>query len=244
MTNILKTIPFVLVSAFCLTACNDNDEDDVKTNDTISDNYESLLSGNKCWTMMSKMVLAPEYGDVYSLSEIRLEHDTVIDGIPFKRKEYRTWTVGEQKPEEWTLSHEYIGQKDGKVYLFSQKSYSYLESPCLVMDFSADVNSVVTVGNHARDGLKDSYTVTSVSNEVPSGSEENTARRSLHVQSSSPSREDVWIEGVGSLQFGLSLTVPVPGAIQHLYNCVDGDKVLYRYEDVPSIIRGDLDKPQ
>ena len=200
---------------------------------TAQETDMSLLSGDKVWTMQYKGVLPPEYGDVYTFVETRLEGDTIIDGIHFKRKYRRIWRLGEEKPDVWTPLSEYLGQDGGKVYLCSREFYnSPLGSPQLIMDFSAEVGDDVYIGTPESN---ESYTVTDVSNMVIYDSDDKSTRRCLHVKYGVTIITDEWIEGIGSLLFGVSTTSPGAGAFTHLYRCVDGDKLLYQWDTIVGI---------
>ena len=141
---------------------------------------QSLLSGNKVWTLEIKDVLPSEYGDVYWYEETRLDGDTIIDGIHFKRKYIRIWKLGEAKPDVWTPLSEYLGQDGDKVYLCSREFYnSPLGAPQLIMDFSAKPGDNVYIGT-SESG--ESYTVTDISNMVISDFDDKSTRRCLHVR--------------------------------------------------------------
>ena len=194
---------------------------------------QSLLSGNKVWTLEIKGVLPSEYGDVYWYEETRLDGDTIIDGIHFKRKYIRIWKLGEAKPDVWTPLSEYLGQDGDKVYLCSREFYnSPLGAPQLIMDFSAKPGDNVYIGT-SESG--ESYTVTDISNMVISDFDDKSTRRCLHVRYATTTLTDEWIEGIGSLLFGVSTTSPGVGAFTHLYRCVDGDRLFYQWDTIDAI---------
>ena len=197
--------------------------------------YESLLEGDRCWTMQYKSVLSPERDGVMSFEEVRLNGDTVIGGILFKQKISRSWLHGCEKPTDWTASHEYLGQEGGKVYLFSNIPYYEMTEPRLIMDFSANAGDIIEVGLQS---IRFSYAVTSSDYAVLQDCDDHTPRRCLYVRSTEGGVTDKWIEGIGSAQFGISSTIPSDGTMVCLYSCSNNGIVTYKTDgDVPSGIR-------
>ena len=81
----------------------------------------------------------------------------------------------------------------------------------------------------------ESYTVTDISNMVISDFDDKSTRRCLHVRYATTTLTDEWIEGIGSLLFGVSTTSPGVGAFTHLYRCVDGDRLFYQWDTIDAI---------
>lgn len=199
----------------------------------------SLLRPGLSWTMLYEYVIPLNYGPMYSYEEIKLEGDTLIDGIPFKRKHHRGWYAGEPKPQEWKVSNEFLGQSGGKVYLYFLSSRNRQTHPVMNMDFTASVGDVISISDLIYpDDTTFDYTVKAVYDTLfVNGSDDNTARRCLEVRNEEEYEHDVWIEGIGSLHCGVLSTIPFTGSIYHLYRCTEGDRILYQYEHTPTAIR-------
>jgi len=155
---------------------------------------KTMLSEGKCWTMSYKTVLPAEYGDLYSLKETIIKGDTIVNGIHFFRQYERLWKhwKGEQRPEEWTVTNKYVGEDGGKVYLCDGTE----ESIRVIMDFSLDEKSLFPqYGEYGP-------FVTAVSDTILANSTDNVPRKCMHL-SIENIEVDLWVEGVGSLFYGL-----------------------------------------
>lgn len=203
------------------------------------DEFESLLSESKVWTMMIKPTLNPNvYGDLRYIKEMKLVGDTVINGIHFMRKYERQCILGEEMPTAWSATNEYLGQDECKIYQYS----NWTKNMILDMDLSLKIGDKVSYYN-----LLDIYddhevlfdlVVTAVSDTILNSSTDQVRRRCMYVQvEDTPSITDVWIEGIGSMQNGISgvyLTLAT-GAFVNMTECIDGDTVLYQSEPLLDI---------
>jgi len=181
--------------------------------------YKPLLSEGKCWTMSYKAVLPAEYGDLYSFKETMLKGDTIINGIHYLRQYERLWELwkGEQRPEEWIVTNKYVGEDEGKVY----QCDGTVESKRTIMDFSLDEK-----GLFPQYGEYGPF-VTTVSDTILANSTDKVPRKCMHL-SIENIEVDVWVEGVGSLLYGLDgLDLWRIGAISTLEKCVDSENILY-----------------
>lgn len=190
--------------------------------------YESLLSESKVWTMMQKPSVNPEvYGDLCYIIETKLVGDTIINGIHFMQKYERKCKQGDEMPATWTATHEYLGQDGGKIFLYSRKT----EIMILDMDFSLEVGD--KIGSYDLSICSDlnfSFEVTDVSDIVLANSTDQVSRSCVYVQvEENPSTTDIWIEGIGSMQYGISgvWQTLASGSFDQLIKCTDGDTILY-----------------
>ena len=177
--------------------------------------YESLLSEGKTWTMSYR---SPYQEGKVSYVESKLEGDTIIGNVTFKRKYDRDWKQGDATPHEWKATDYYVGEDGGKVYYYFK---ALNDEPQLLMDFSAQVDDVIPV---QIEGMPSSIKVVNVNNTIFGSSTDQTLRRCLDVKDTWHDRSDTWIEGIGSMAFGIEnyfmnmLTGGIPMLIKCQYN--------------------------
>ena len=203
--------------------------------------YESLLSESKVWTMMIKPSVNPEeYGDLRYINEIRLDGDTIINEMHFMQKYERQCKQGEEMPTEWSATKEYLGQDGSKVYLYS----SITDKMILDMDFSLKDDDILECYDlSSNSDLLYNNVVTAVSDTVFDCSTDKVHCKCVYVHVDGwsldhPLFTDVWVEGIGSLNYGISgvwRTMSV-GAYVKMIKCTDGDTVTYQ-NDIPLGIR-------
>ena len=190
--------------------------------------YNSFLTEGKVWTMVYKGVIAPWYGDKYAFKEMKLMGDTVINEIHFKEIFARIYSYGEPIPEKWTSEDMFLGEEGGKVYVRWKDSdrqgqamdFSMQEGE--TQDFYTGIDSRI-VPIHVQ-AIKDSVM-------------NNTVRKCFYVGvPGEPFADDVWIEGIGSLRWGILGVVlefsGLSGAEPQLYECRQGNEVLYQNVDM------------
>lgn len=221
----IKIIALLLMSLFDILAVG------------AQEDYETLLSESKVWTMMIKPSVNSEvYGDLCYINETKLVGDTVINGINFKQKYERQCKQGEEMPAEWSATKEFLGQDGSKVYLFS----SFTNKMILDTDISLQVGD--KLGCYDLSFYRDllfNYMVTVVSDTVLDCSTDKVRRKCVYVYVENrppnhPLFTDVWIEGVGSQNYGISgvwRTMTV-GAYVNMIKCTEGDAVIYQ-KDLP-----------
>lgn len=191
------------------------------------EDYLSLLSGDRVWTMKYDIVSYP-VGAV-RFSETILRGDTVINGIKYMQMWYRDWAEGESKPEQWRTKNNFLGQENGKLYLWHDSVIEpYSE---LIMDFSATAGDIVKVRDHYIVESVE-YLVESVSDTIIRNSDDASMRRCLYLQGVRYKANELWIEGVGSLKYGIEGDMLLTGGSRPtLIKCSDGGKVLYQHSD-------------
>lgn len=189
--------------------------------------YDSVVSESRLWTMDMKMRLDPKEYNINWETEMKLAGDTIINGIHFMRRYYRDWQKGEEKPERWITTNEYVGQDGSKVYIYDD----LFKTMKLDMDFSLNDGDKIVVYDEEPNNVF-YFVVTAASDTILERSTDRTPRRCLHVQMEQfPDVTDVWIEGIGSLTYAVSGVMQffaTGGADFKLTKCTDGDAVLYQ----------------
>ena len=196
--------------------------------------YESLLSESKLWTMRYHLSLAPDAGDIYHFFEYRLAEESIINGIPFKRVQARNSDDEGEYPDEWEDAFFSIGQDDGKVYM----KYNDDDNIFAVMDFSLKKGDTFVLAETPDPYSQMNFYVTEVTDTVLVNSTDKTPRKCLHLKVfHMTGRDEVWIEGIGSLYGGLEGVAMYHylGSFPNLMSCTDGDQMLYEYSDPSGI---------
>ena len=200
------------------------------------EDYESLLSESKVWTMAYKAVVNPEeYGDVYRFVETKLVGDTIINDIHFKQKYRRERILGQEDNPQWYATDEYLGQDGGKVYQYSDRNKMMVED----MDMSLNLGDK-TLCYYQYDDEKDMpfcFVATVVSDTILNNTDEIKPRKCVYVQLEDyPADTDMWIDGIGSVTLGIDGVglFHATGAHPKLYKVTDGDAVIYQSTLPPS----------
>ena len=199
------------------------------------EDYESLLSESKVWTMAYKLVVNPEvYGDVYKFVDTKLVGDTIINDIHFKQKYCREWQLGEEIPAEWNATDNYLGQDGGKIYLYSDKNKMMVED----MDMSLNAGDErLCYSQYDNDKeMPFRFVATAVSDTILNNTDRQVPRKCIHVTLSEDQTNDfaqdsdIWIDGIGSVKLGLDGMgmIQAAGSIPKLYRVTDGDAVIYQ----------------
>ena len=185
--------------------------------------YDALLQEGKEWTMLYESSISPYYIMPDIFEKYKLSGDTVIESILFKKEYRKSWQRDlENEPMEWGDSKEYVGESGGKVFLWWEGT----DSPLCVMDFTLNVGETIQ-------GMfeYEEYIVKTVSDTIISLSADRKSRRYLYL---SDVREiswgDIWIEGIGSVNYGLSgiLGFTRSGSRPQLIRCEDNGVCTYR----------------
>lgn len=170
---------------------------------SAQDEYDSFLDEGKVWTLCDYFYYYNSndytFYDHYYDWEMKLSGDTIIDGIHFKQRYERKWEWGEEKPEEWKATG-YIGQEGGKTYLHSRGQ------TMLDMDFTLKVGDTFQSNDFGEVRMTyPNLLVTEVSYMVPPFYMDKKPRKCIYLQSLTGVgfQTDVWVEGIGSLIFGI-----------------------------------------
>ena len=214
--KLMKRLAFLITLLFVYIA--------ISAQNKISD----ILNGDKQWTMRYKLVVAPELGDVIYYESIKLVGDTIIAGIPFKQEYTQERKAFSDVTNEWKPSEFYIGQDGEKIFEYSNVPKTIR----LAYDFSHNIGDKVTITNF-YDSKDPRYTfnIINISDSVLASSTDKLQRKCLYEQ------QDIWIEGIGSLSYGLrgALLCTYSGAKQTFVECRDKDNILYENPDAKTL---------
>ena len=192
---------------------------------TAQEEYESLIDGDKCWY---RHITHPDPDLVRSYKEEKIcGPDTIVDGIRFKRKWYRSRRENESDFGEWIVKN-WVGQDNGKIYCFYYRpeinpNYSLLH---FIMDFAANVGDTLRTGI-VGDDINFPFKVIAVSDTILESDVTHKRRKCLRIQEVHfENNEDIWVEGIGSLRNGI--TDPEIVAIPSLMKVVANGDVIYQ----------------
>ena len=189
--------------------------------------YLPFVEDGKEWTMASLGIVGPEYQHTFSYQQIKLGSAIEVDGITFKQIVKSSWQNDQDGPTNWKETTEYVGEADGKVYIYNQQTKNTVQ----VMDFTLKVGDTYrqTLTSDPNDGYWD-FVVTAVKDTVIATSVDKTPRKCLYLSwSDSKETDDVWIEGIGSLYEGVQGAYGrmKTGAISMLRICKADEQTLY-----------------
>ena len=190
--------------------------------------YRPFVEDNKEWTMVYMTTRPPEEDQqTFYYKQIKLGSEIEVDGMTFKQIVCSNWENGQNGPEDWKETEEYLGEADGKVYLYNQQSKNTVQ----IMDFTLQVGDTYrqTTTGDPNNGYMD-FVVTAVTDTLIATSSDKTLRRCLYLSRPGLTTvDDVWIEGIGSLVGGVygSLVQLMAGAIPSLRKCQKGEQTLY-----------------
>ena len=190
--------------------------------------YRPFVEDNKEWTMVYMTTRPPEEDQqTFHYKQIKLGSEIEVDGMTFKQIVCSNWENGQNGPEDWKETKEYLGEADGKVYLYNQQSKNTVQ----IMDFTLQVGDTYrqTTTGDPNNGYMD-FVVTAVTDTLIATSSDKTLRRCLYLSRPGLTTvDDVWIEGIGSLVGGVygSLVQLMAGAIPSLRKCQKGEQTLY-----------------
>ena len=189
--------------------------------------YHPFVENGKEWTMASLGTVGPEYQHTFSYQQIKLGSAIEVDGMTFKQIVSSSWQYDQDGPTNWKETTEYVGEADGKVYIYNQQTKNTIQ----VMDFTLKVGDTYrqTLTGDPNDGYWD-FVVTAVKDTVIATSADKTPRKCLYLSwSDSKETDDVWIEGIGSLYGGVqgAYGQVMPGAISMLRICKADEQTLY-----------------
>ena len=187
----------------------------------------SLLSDSKEWTMAYLGAVGPEYQHTFSYEQIKLGSAIEMDGMTFKQIVSSSWNYNQNGPSNWKETNEFLGEANGKVYLYNQQS----KNTAQIMDFTLKVGDTYRqmLTADPNDGYMD-FVVTAVTDTVIATSVDKTPRKCLYLSiPGSTNRVDVWVEGIGSLVGGVrgAYVLQSAGAIPMLRTCKQDGQTLY-----------------
>jgi len=198
----MKIINLIKCSAFIFLLLSCNSEDEGLTEYFWTQDHDNVLWPNKYWFVQytnsenKRMIVETKLvGDTTMQTGFcSITVDTLIGEIPLARKVFREYEEGTAKPEEWTTTNIYIGQKNRKVYQYENGKLQ------VIFDFTLHEGERISfAGNMAGDTME--YVVQNVSHVIFPN--RMSRRRVIVSEAQQPDSTDVWIEGLGSLKYGL-----------------------------------------
>ena len=97
----------------------------------------------------------------------------------------------------------------------------------VVLNFTLQKGDTFMLDDHYK------QIVTNVSDTILSSSEDKMTRRCLYLYGENfPIQSDIWIEGIGSVNYGLSLIqrIGIEGVFSSLVHCTHDDVVIYNHD--------------
>lgn len=194
----------------------------------FSQGNESLLNEDKVWIMG---YISPYQVGKVDYIESKLEGDTVIGNITYKRQYRREVKQGEETPQDWKSTDYYVGQEGSKLYYYNK---AFHEDPQLLMDFSATVGDNIP---YIIDGMPSSLNVENISDTIFVNSKDKQSRKCIYIRDMEHDVSDVWIDGIGSLEYGIEpyFMNRLTGSVPILLKCTEGGNVLYQHPDAAFI---------
>ena len=225
LSKVTLHVPAASISAYQATEPWKNFKEIVELPD--QDDYHPFVENGKEWTMAYLGTVSPEYQHTFSYQQIKLGSTIEVDGMTFKQIVSSSWQYDQDGPSNWKETNEYVGEADGKVYLYNQQTKNTIQ----VMDFTLKVGDTYrqTLTSDPNDGYWD-FVVTAVKDTVIATSVDKTPRKCLYLSwSDSKETDDVWIEGIGSLYGGVQGAYGrmKTGAISMLRICKADEQTLY-----------------
>ena len=225
LSQVTLHVPAASISAYQATEPWKNFKEIVALPD--QNDYLPFVEDGKEWTMASLGTVGPEYQHTFSYQQIKLGSAIEVDGITFKQIVKSSWQYDQDGPTNWKETTEYVGEADGKVYIYNQQTKNTVQ----VMDFTLKVGDTYrqTLTSDPKDGGWD-FVVTAVKDTVIATSADKTPRKCLHLSlSDSKETDDVWVEGIGSLYGGVQGAYGrvKDGAISMLRICKADEQTLY-----------------
>ena len=207
--------------------------------------YESVLQDGQTWRMRFRSYTFPDSDFHYWCENMVLQEDTLVDGIHFRK----AYSQIQQATGEYVMKSEkyMIGQKDGVVYQyeeFEEWEEEWEQKYYPIMDFSLNPGDEFSI--YLEDPADDEQQiweiervkVVAVIDTVLDCSTDKRPRRCLHVQYLLSNRgQDCWVEGIGSLQYGIiGRRAYSFGSRGWLVQCTRGEEMLY-FSDSTTYIR-------
>ena len=225
LSKVTLHVPAASISAYQATEPWKNFKEIVALPD--QNDYLPFVEDGKEWTMASLGIVGPEYQHTFSYQQIKLGSAIEVDGITFKQIVKSSWQYDQDGPTNWKETTEYVGEADGKVYIYNQQTKNTVQ----VMDFTLKVGDTYrqTLTGDPKNGGWD-FIVTAVKDTVIATSADKTPRKCLHLSlSDSKETDDVWVEGIGSLYGGVQGAYGrmKTGAISMLRICKADEQTLY-----------------
>lgn len=189
------------------------------------ESFTQVLNEGRIWVLRYRNIdiAEPQY---YKLS---IGEEYIKDGMSmWNLYETRCDVDGKSLGQAAIIFEGYlIGEQEGRLFYCNNSSTS---EQILFMDFSMSSGDALDF-NCPVDGQPIHLEITAVSDTILAGTTDSVSRRCLYVcyNNGTP---DVWVEGVGSLKYGVAfpLLFYATGGIPNLMTCMDGDVCVFSSE--------------
>lgn len=195
-----------------------------------------ILTPGRSWLMSYEAVLNPDVNPAtyYFEESVLLQEEKYIDGICCLEIATRTWSP-ESTDEPWRTGG-YLGEQDGKVYLFEYQFEDELVKK-LIMDYSLTVGDTYSLEDYEK--IAD-FSVVAVSDTIMPHASDAKRRICMKLdidESYLYGVSDVWVEGIGSARYGILGTFGflMTGSHPRLIRCMQDEQLLYETDDFSAI---------
>lgn len=199
-----------------------------------------IIEPGRTWLMSYKLVINPDkYPTTYRFQEsVLLPEGKDIDGIHCLEIAVRDWSP-EGQNQSWENSGSYLGEQDGKVYLFECLSDELIKR--LILDFSLTEGDVFLIDGYEEYG---EFSIETVTDTVMPRASDDRSRLCISL-SNDRYGNDVWVEGIGSAYYGITgnMRFMVSGGVPLLVRCSQGNQLLYEADDFQTITGISSPKP-
>ena len=181
---------------------------------------EPVIETGKTWQMNR---LSASGTQLYE--EMKLSERHAFNGSTFMRAYSRLCLADGTPTGDWVATAMLFGENGGQVVMIDLTDDRNPQVRYL-MDFNLSAGECVDLQNNAG-----TMVVTAVSDTILENSTDRTERRCLYVHSiENPQIEDVWVEGVGSLNYGIMGMSHAATAEQRLLRCKKGAETIFEMD--------------
>lgn len=186
----------------------------------------SVLDEDLVWTMA---FYSPYQEDNVSYIELKLDGEILIEGIVYKEIFQREFNQNEI-PQNWKTTECKLGQDRGMIYYCD-----VFQEPKLLMDFSALEGDSIP---YYLGGMATYLRVENVTDTVFVYSSDKQTRKCVYVKDIGSDENDVWVEGIGSLKYGIEpfFMEPITGGVPLLIRCTKNNEILYEHPNATIIL--------
>ena len=194
-----------------------------------------IIEPGRTWLMSYKLVINPDkYPTTYRFREsVLLPEGKDIDGIHCLEIAVRDWSP-EGQNQSWENSGSYLGEQDGKVYLFECLSDELIKR--LILDFSLTEGDVFLIDGYEEYAEYSEFSIEAVTDTVMPHACDAKSRLCISLSRSDGER-DVWVEGIGSAFYGVTgnMRFMIAGSVPQLLRCSQDGQLLYEADNFGSI---------
>lgn len=184
---------------------------------------ETLAVEGRCWTLRFASMEGTVFYEDYTLMA-----DSAIEGVHYMREYKRTYNAGETPSSEWLATDILLGQEGSKVYLIDAKNNSP-KTLVLNMDFTLPISEKVDISPVDYPDEMVTCEVVAQSDTIMPYSSTLQVRKYMTILANGLI-QDVWVEGIGSLNNGISpyiLGFHQADMSWQLVRCTQGNEILF-----------------